>query len=172
MMHRKMLFYWIIKTRIGNIALIWYKQGLKSKIIKIMLSVSSAQSMKKNYQGIQPGKNKMIARIELDIKRYIAGEKIHFSLKNLEFSGLKSLAKRVLLVTSRIPRGKVETYGSIARKLKIPKGARAVGQALARNPFPIIIPCHRVIRSDGTIGGFGGGTELKRKLLSMEGVEI
>jgi methylated-DNA-[protein]-cysteine S-methyltransferase len=54
--------------------------------------------------------------------------------------------------------------------LENPRAARAVGTALATNPFPIVIPCHRVIRSDGTLGGYGGGLEMKRKLLEMEGV--
>jgi methylated-DNA-[protein]-cysteine S-methyltransferase len=65
----------------------------------------------------------------------------------------------------------VSTYGRIARHLAIPGGARAVGRALARNPFPIIIPCHRAIRSDGRLGGFQGGPAMKRALLELEGVE-
>jgi methylated-DNA-[protein]-cysteine S-methyltransferase len=69
-----------------------------------------------------------------------------------------------------IPRGWVSTYGRIATHLGVPGGARAVGGALARNPFPIIIPCHRAIRSDGSLGGFQGGPDMKRALLEFEGV--
>jgi methylated-DNA-[protein]-cysteine S-methyltransferase len=64
----------------------------------------------------------------------------------------------------------VSTYQRIAKYLGNAKGARAVGSALAGNPFPIIIPCHRAIRSDGTLGGYQGGLEMKRRLLEMEGV--
>ena len=67
-------------------------------------------------------------------------------------------------------RGKVSTYQRIAGHLDNPQAARAVGTALAHNPFPIIVPCHRAIRSDGALGGFQGGAEMKRALLEMEGV--
>jgi len=66
--------------------------------------------------------------------------------------------------------GYVSTYSRIAKSIGVPKGARAVGNALANNPFPLIIPCHRVIRSDGRLGGFGGGLEMKKKLLENEGI--
>jgi methylated-DNA-[protein]-cysteine S-methyltransferase len=78
----------------------------------------------------------------------------------------------VLRAEHRIPRGWVSTYGRVANHLAIPGGARAVGQALARNPFPIIIPCHRAIRSDGRLGGFQGGLEMKRALLELEGAKV
>ena len=71
-----------------------------------------------------------------------------------------------------IPRGWVSTYRRIAGYLGVPDGARAVGNALANNPFPIVIPCHRAIRSNGELGGYRGGLEMKRKLLEMEGIEV
>ncbi|MBN1485705.1 MAG: MGMT family protein [Chloroflexia bacterium] len=80
--------------------------------------------------------------------------------------------QRVLLAERDIPRGWVSTYGLIARHLGLPGGARAVGQALAGNPFPIVIPCHRAIRSDGRLGGFQGGEEMKRALLRLEDLEV
>ena len=80
--------------------------------------------------------------------------------------------RQVLLAESGIPRGWVSTYGRIANHIGVPKGARAVGNALARNPFPLIIPCHRAVRADGSLGGFQGGPEMKRALLEMEGVEF
>ena len=69
-----------------------------------------------------------------------------------------------------IPRGSVSTYGLIAAHVGVPGGARAVGNALASNPFPLIVPCHRAIRSDLHIGGFQSGTEMKRALLEKEGI--
>ena len=80
--------------------------------------------------------------------------------------------RKVLLTTYIIPRGSTETYASIAKKIGNPKSTRAVGTALAKNPFPILIPCHRVIRSDGKIGNYQGGTEKKRALLKKEGVKL
>lgn len=69
----------------------------------------------------------------------------------------------------KIPFGETRSYGSIARTLGTSNGARAVGLANGRNPIPLIIPCHRVIGSDGTLTGFGGGLDLKRRLLELEG---
>ena len=68
-----------------------------------------------------------------------------------------------------IPAGRVRTYGDIARQLNRPGAARAVGRAMATNPFPVAIPCHRVVGTDGSLTGFAGGTELKAEMLRMEG---
>ncbi len=80
--------------------------------------------------------------------------------------------RSVYALTARIPKGKVSTYGKIARKLGKPGASRAVGQALNRNPWAPQIPCHRVISSNGDIGGFAGGKKQKIKLLKQEGVKI
>jgi len=79
---------------------------------------------------------------------------------------------RVLELVSKIPKGKVTTYKEVARALGSPRSCRAVGNALARNPHPLEIPCHRVVRSDGKIGGYRFGRRRKAKLLVDEGVEI
>ncbi len=79
---------------------------------------------------------------------------------------------RALAAARKIPYGQVRTYGWLAEAAGRPGAARAAGQAVARNPFPIIIPCHRVIAADGRLGGFGGGLEMKRKLLELEGVRL
>ena len=75
---------------------------------------------------------------------------------------------------SKIPKGKVKTYKELARSIRKPKASRAVANACSKNPFPIKIPCHRVIRSDGRLGGYSGkgGIKTKRKLLRNEGVFI
>jgi len=81
--------------------------------------------------------------------------------------------EEVLKLVKQIPKGKLMTYGEIARELTgSVRAARAVGQAVAKNPYPVVVPCHRVVRSDGDIGGYGSGMEKKIKLLSEEGVEI
>jgi methylated-DNA-[protein]-cysteine S-methyltransferase len=80
--------------------------------------------------------------------------------------------QEVLRAEHGIPRGSVSTYQRIARHLGSPNGSRAVGNALANNPFPIIIPCHRAIRSDRSLGGYQGGVKMKRTLLEMEDIEF
>ncbi len=83
---------------------------------------------------------------------------------------MKSFQEKVLFLAKKIPRGRVATYGEIARILKT--SPRAVGQALHANPCPIKIPCHRVVKSDGSLGGYSGGIKKKIALLEQEGVKI
>jgi len=108
------------------------------------------------------------------------GENINFDLKLIEMdieseyetSTIKTKFERdVILEISKIPYGTVQTYKDIAMSLNT-NGYRAVGTAIGKNPFPIVVPCHRVIRSDGSIGGFRGGTEVKVDMLSNEGLKI
>jgi len=79
---------------------------------------------------------------------------------------------RVLKLVTMVPKGKVTTYKELARAMGNPKAYRAVANALARNPFPIKIPCHRVIRSNGEVGGYILGVRRKIKLLLWEGIEV
>jgi len=105
------------------------------------------------------------------IAAYLQGNAVFFSLNDLGRENMEpGFRQDVLLRTLGIPRGMVDTYGGLALKTGHPKAARAVGTVMAQNPFPLVIPCHRVIRSDGRTGCYGGGAEMKRKLLAMEGV--
>ena len=78
----------------------------------------------------------------------------------------------VYVLLSKIPSGKVSTYGDIARALGHPKAARAIGRIIANNPNPISIPCHRVVKSNGEIGGFAYGEQMKRQILEKEGIKF
>ena len=80
--------------------------------------------------------------------------------------------RRVWAITRAIPRGQTRTYSQIARQAGSPGAARAVGQSMARNPWPIGVPCHRVLGSDGSLTGFGGGRDMKRRMLEMEGARL
>ena len=88
----------------------------------------------------------------------------------LSFENVSSFNRKALEVTMKVPRGKVTSYGEIAKKLGNTKAARAVGRAEAKNPFPLLIPCHRVIKSTLDLGEYGGGKEVKRMLLEREGI--
>jgi methylated-DNA-[protein]-cysteine S-methyltransferase len=93
-----------------------------------------------------------------------------FDLTNMAMDVCGEFQRKVLLAEYRIPRGWVSTYGRIAAHIGVQGGGRAAGRALATNPFPIVIPCHRAVQSDGSIGGYQGGSDMKRALLEMEGV--
>ncbi|MBM6938052.1 methylated-DNA--[protein]-cysteine S-methyltransferase [Pseudoflavonifractor phocaeensis] len=99
---------------------------------------------------------------------YLAGRRRVFDLP-LRPAGTP-FQRRVWAALSAIPWGETRTYGQIARNIGAPKAARAVGQANHRNPIPIFIPCHRVIGAGGALTGYGGGLELKRMLLQLEGI--
>ena len=85
---------------------------------------------------------------------------------------ITDFSKAVWEATKKIPRGKVATHAAIAKLIGRPKAARAVGNALNKNPFAPKVPCHRVVKSDGSLGGFAKGTKKKREMLQKEGVEI
>ncbi len=85
---------------------------------------------------------------------------------------LSVFQKQVYDLISRIPRGRISTYRAVARALDKPRASRAVGNALHNNPFAPQVPCHRIIKSDGRVGGYGGGPEKKQAMLKKEGVKI
>ena len=106
------------------------------------------------------------ARRELD--EYFAGERSRFEL-SLDRSLMGPFARKVLGRTARIPYGRVSTYAEVAAAAGSPRGSRAAGNALGSNPMPIVIPCHRVLRSGGGLGGYTGGIDRKARLLELEG---
>ena len=94
-------------------------------------------------------------------------------LANIDLTWLRPFQRRVLEKTAEIPRGEVRPYGWVAREIGSPGAVRAVGTALGRNPLPFIIPCHRVVRSDGSLGEYsGGGPEVKLRVLAYEGAPV
>ena len=101
------------------------------------------------------------------LRRYFNGEKVVFS-DRLDLAGATTFDRAVWKATLSIPYGETRSYAWIAQQIGRTRAFRAVGGALARNPFPIIVPCHRVIASSGSLGGFGGGPALKKRLLEME----
>ena len=101
------------------------------------------------------------------LKRYLEGGSVDFP-DRLDLGKTTRFQQAVWQLVRTIPYGETRSYGWVASRLSLPKAARAVGQALGRNPLPIIIPCHRVINSDGRLGGFGGGLGLKESLLRLE----
>ena len=101
------------------------------------------------------------------LKTYFSGYKVTFPDK-LDLSGATPFQRKVWEITTIIPYGETRSYAWVAEQMGKSGAARAVGQALGTNPLPIIIPCHRVIASDGKLCGFGGGVERKRYLLSLE----
>jgi methylated-DNA-[protein]-cysteine S-methyltransferase len=112
-----------------------------------------------------------LQRTAKELDEYFLGHRDSFDVP-LDWGAMPPFRRAVLEATASVPFGHVDTYASIARRIGNPKATRAVGNALGRNPIPVIVPCHRVIRSDSSIGGYTGGLGIKESLLSHEGVTL
>lgn len=99
---------------------------------------------------------------------YLSGKRTSFDLA-YDISWMTPFRKRVMEECAKIPRGQTATYAELARRAGNPTAYRAVGSTMATNPVPIVVPCHRVLGSDGTLHGFGGGLDMKARLLALEG---
>lgn len=105
------------------------------------------------------------------LQEYFGGSRATFDVE-LDFSGATEFQRRIYRRLLQIPHGRIVSYGDIADELGEPGAARAVGQAVGANPLPIVVPCHRVVRSDGRLGGYAGGLVRKVTLLRLEGIDV
>lgn len=157
----------VFETGIGWIGVAFSERGLAG----LQLPRATRAQTLANLQSDFP-KATVVADVPMEIARelseYAEGKRRQFTLP-LDWSTIKPFQRTVLQVADRIPFGETRTYAWIAREIGKPRAARAVGRALATNPIPIILPCHRVLGSDGGLHGYGGGLPLKRKLLELEG---
>ena len=106
-----------------------------------------------------------------ELTEYFAGTRQKFTVP-LDLTGVTAFRAAVLRELAKVPYGETTSYAQLARAVGNPKAVRAVGTACATNPLPIFIPCHRVLRADGSLGGYRGGTEAKRFLLRLEGIDV
>ena len=142
------------------------------KIIRILLSgpgVSAEEQVLQLYPTSKSASCADIDTVAAAIKGLLEGDDIEIPLNAADLDRCSAFQKSVLRAEYRVPRGSVTTYRLIAAYVGKHSGARAVGNALANNPFPLIVPCHRAVRSDRRLGGYQGGIEMKRALLEMEG---
>ncbi|MHB8571605.1 MAG: methylated-DNA--[protein]-cysteine S-methyltransferase [Candidatus Dormibacteria bacterium] len=118
--------------------------------------------------GVTPERRgELPARVEAEVRDVLAGKPVAV---RYDLRSVSEFDREVLAATVTIPAGEVRSYGWVAGSIGRPQAARAVGGALGRNPVPVLIPCHRVVRGDGKIGHYsGGGPEVKRRLLEHEG---
>ncbi|MDE3112049.1 MAG: methylated-DNA--[protein]-cysteine S-methyltransferase [Chloroflexota bacterium] len=112
-----------------------------------------------------------VSRLARELDQYFAGRRRAFEVP-ADLRGLTPFQGRVLRRTSRIAYGDLATYKTVARSAGNERASRAAGAAVGSNPIPIVVPCHRVVASDGTLGGYGGGLDVKRRLLALERSEV
>jgi methylated-DNA-[protein]-cysteine S-methyltransferase len=160
-------------TPFGPVVLIWSAADGLPKIHRVLLSRpgSSAEAdAAALFPDSRPASCRELAAVAAAIREFLAGHDVVFSLDVAALETRPAFQQAVLRAEHGIPRGAVSTYGRIAVHLGDRHAARAVGNALATNPFPLIVPCHRAVLSDGRLGGFQGGPAMKRALLEREGI--
>jgi methylated-DNA-[protein]-cysteine S-methyltransferase len=169
------MFYEVIPSQFGDVGVVWYQEADIPRVAGILLprrgrkmagiiQADDPHAVRKSHPDLSP--------LVLELEKYMNTGMDSFSREFLDMERCNEFQKRVLGKLSEVPRGKVISYGQLADKIYAPRAARAVGTAVARNPFPVVLPCHRVVKADGHLGNFGGGTDLKKALLRLEGVEV
>lgn len=162
----------LFDTAIGACAIAWGDNG----VVALSLPERSEPAlrtrlMRKLRQAREAPPSSEIASSIEHITRLLRGENVDLSPIRLDMTGVPDFHQQVYAIARTIPPGRTMTYGDIAARLGGPQVARAVGQALGHNPFPIVIPCHRVLAANGKAGGFSadGGVSAKMRMLTIEG---
>jgi methylated-DNA-[protein]-cysteine S-methyltransferase len=159
----------VCQTAFGWVGIAWSARGLVAVTLPQPAEAEALRRLpasSRNALVIAPGLD--VAALTDKLQRYFEGEPVVFD-EPLDSTIGTDFQRKVWALTRAIPRGQMRTYGQSAREAGSPGAARAVGQSMARNPWPVIVPCHRVVGHDGRLTGFGGGVDMKRRMLVMEG---
>ncbi|AKJ13855.1 cysteine methyltransferase [Streptomyces incarnatus] len=164
----------VVGTGIGPLMLAATRDGLVNVVFHATDAVRERAlerlSARLGAAAVEDPHSPLLAEAIRQLRAYFAGERHDFDLP-LDWSLISGFNRQVLReLATGVPYGTVVGYGDLAGRVGQPGGAQAVGAAMGANPLPVVVPCHRVVESDGGIGGFGGGLETKRKLLALEGV--
>lgn len=161
----------IFETALGHCGIVWTSRGIAGVNLPEGSEDKTRARLKKRFpEAVAAEPSHDVHKIIGEVVALIKGEKIDFSYVTLDHAPLPEFSKRVYEIVRTIPIGHTLTYGDIAKKLGDVSLSREVGQAMGRNPTPIIMPCHRVVAASGKTGGFSapGGVDTKMKLLSIE----
>jgi O-6-methylguanine DNA methyltransferase len=165
----------LFDTAIGKCGIAWGDRGIAG----VQLPEAGEREMRARMLHRFPAAGEATPPPEVEraidcISALLRGEASDLSVIALDMDGVTEFHRRVYEAARTIPPGKTLSYGDIAWRVGAPGAARAVGQALGRNPFPIVVPCHRVLAAGGRIGGFSaqGGIATKRRMLAIEGAEL
>lgn len=165
--------YRLVKTAIGTLALVWTEAGLRSLTFPVATAEEAErETLRRHPEAVRPRScPSWVEKLAKGLQALLAGEKIDLSEVDLDLEGVPQFHARIYREARKIKRGQTLTYGELARLAGSPLAARAVGQAMAKNPLPLVVPCHRVLAAGGRIGGFTapGGLDSKGRLLLIEG---
>lgn len=158
----------LFETPVGRCGIAWSEAGL----LGTWLPEADPQRMARRFPGLdETAMPPAVAGIVERIAGHLGGAGTNYADVALDDDAVGAWEMRVYRAAAAIPFGETRTYGALARELGRPDAAQAVGQALGRNPWPIVIPCHRILAADGRTGGFSapGGARTKLRLLEIEG---
>lgn len=161
------LYYTVLDTKIGRILVTRADKGLNNLLFHQPTWGRFFEELKKKKDVELVKSEAKFSSLRKQLNQYLSGKKVRFSEK-LDLSSGTFFQQRVWKKMLEVPFGKTISYKKLASMVGSPKKARAVGNACATNPVSIIVPCHRIIKSDGGLGGYGGGIELKKRLLKIE----
>jgi methylated-DNA-[protein]-cysteine S-methyltransferase len=166
--------YCLFDTAIGPCGVAWTEHGLT----RLQLPESDRATTEKRVRSRAAGQGphvppEAVAKAIAEIRRYMAGERVDFYATSVDLTDVPAFRRQLYAVLRSVGWGQTTTYGELARRLGL-SDAREVGQAMGKNPVPIIIPCHRVLAAGQRIGGFSapGGAVTKERLLALEGVRL
>ena len=162
-------------TPFGPVAVVWSADSGRPLVRRVVLPTLEARAEELAARlcgNLRTASCAAIDAVCRDLRAFLEGADVRFSLGVADIASCPAFQRAVLAAEHAVPRGSVTTYRLLATRVGRPRAARAAGTALARNPFPIIVPCHRAVRSDGTLGGFQGGLGMKQALLAREGVAL
>lgn len=170
--HRAWIAYTVTTTIVGDLLLAATPRGLarvafQSEDFDSALAALAARTGCCDLQ-MRPSRVDAYRR---QFEEYLEHARQDFTLP-LDWNTPRGFARRVLDSTARIPYGSTASYATVARQAGSPCATRATGNALGANPLPVVVPCHRVVRTDGSLGGFAGGSERKRALLQLESANL
>jgi methylated-DNA-[protein]-cysteine S-methyltransferase len=163
--------YALFDTALGRCALAWRARGLVRVLLPDVDDAALRRSVTTRHAEAQEAPPPQdVAAAVVAIQALMRGQESDLAAIVLDFEGLADLDRRVYEIARRVPPGATRTYGEIARELGGNQWSREVGQSLGRNPWPIVVPCHRVMGADGRLVGFSapGGVETKLRLLEIE----
>jgi len=161
------LFYTIIPSPFFTIGLAATPKGLLKLVIGVRSEPGFVGQLKREYSVTPIRKDVFFNSIKKTLSRYWAGEAVEFDLK-LDLSGATPFQAAVWKALRMIPYSEMRSYDWVAEEIGRPSAPRAVGHACGQNRLPIVITCHRVIRKDGSLGGYTGGLRIKKRLLKIE----
>jgi O-6-methylguanine DNA methyltransferase len=163
------IYYSTIETPIGLLYVGATDKGLCVITWNASTWENYIKEMEDDYDAGFVRDDKKLNKVKQELKEYFDGNLKEFTV-DLDLFTMTPFQEKVLRETFKIPYGAVKSYKGLAVASGSPKGYRAVGNTMGDNPIPIIIPCHRVLKSDGSLGGYGGGINIKSFLLQLEGV--